>query len=850
MTTKVYTYSDPLNWSNHEQFADMQQAFHICATGNMQRGISERYKGEFHKVETVRKVITSFRLFHNWYNAEKRMKQFLLFSKKMNDFTFSTNKLKDAFRANKEEVLNSIRFFVQAGMQPEDLVGFYHTQKERDFQKLWAFFEQHDSQLQEHRRLLLEGDKYSPQFFQEFKLKTKKIYLHGFYFITPEQQIFFKFLQKNGFELIFFQYYDARFPNTFDFIRLFINEQHGWSSDWYIEEGTEGKSKLAELFLQSYEKKNIGKVEEGMTLTKYNTFFDFLQDVIIPNYPLELPPEKKSDMKIFAPNASELNELVQIYYPSLDKENRKFIAHPIGRFLVNMHRLYDSNELVLTSELLIELFSSGWLVDIRTQQIATEYTYDLQQILPYFSNCRTIDEWLTRVKMLAEKKELLMNAFPAKSSARGDEYVRSPFSNLSYFNVDMLRLVQIKEFLEGIRILAEDLFGKEIPVFSSIDVHFSRLLNMLKGRRKMDVYTNKLERDLLDSLIMRLSTINDSTEFLLEDIQPALYLYLSGKFDEDPNKSDELITDFLEFDGEIFKENMKESIYFTAVDEKNLPLSEVSMPWPMQLETMEALAVNYPVIELLLNRNVTAKETSRFLFFIALEFMNLENLHISWIVNRMDAEGLNSALYTRQLHMEVKQYSPLDKVQQDVYEVVQSEVKLSEQEKTSFNESINQLGMRIEFQQCPKRFYYSYVLQPFATYQGDFMYEFIFSNVYRVAVGQEKWGKSDADLKVIDELQPFFPQFKRFKMHAIANSSHPYRYIYENTDVDVNLLRNHFFPGLSKNLFAETQVKLRSDTHLDIVLDNQTFNSIPGYHCRFCPHKNFCPDAKSALDKK
>lgn len=842
---EVFTYSNPKNWTTHSQFPYMKNALHICATGNMQRGIKQCYGQHFTKIITVREVLTKFKPLQSWYNPEKRMQQYLKFAHFVTSYPFSSPTLKAAFKANKEDLLNTIRFLVQAGLSPQDLqVDKELTENERQLKSLWTQYETIDESLLAHRKLLKQKN-FAKTFMEEFQVfdERKRIYLHGFYFITPEQQTFFKFLQNNGFELVFFQYYDSRFPNTFDFIRLFIDEDYGWSSDWQMEPAERLTATTANKFLTAYETRKSGKITSDLTINKYQTFFDFLQGVIIPHYPMNQPFEINKNVKIFAPNAEELNELVQMYYPALDKDKRKFLAHPIGRFLVNIHNIWQQNELVLTPELLVELFSSGWLIDEETQAQAIDYTYDLQQISPYFEGCRTIAEWEARIKQLAELKEQLLKTFPSKSKARKDVQLSHPFTKLSYFNVELERIAQIKDFLEGIRLLAEDLFNSSNG--SSMNQHFSKLLIMLKRRKKMDIFTDSLELTLLNTLIDRLNTVSDATEFLYEDIQPALFLYLSGRFNENVDYQEDVITDFLELDGEIFK-TQATPVYFTALDEQNLPLSEMPNPWPLQQATLDYLGEHHTAISLFNNRNSTVKETSRFLFFIALTFLNNETLQLSWLINRLANEGLNSTLYARQLNLTEQPYSPIrHQVEKNQLEMAH-EARLTDSEKESFLQSVNTPQMLVEFTLCPKRFYYSFILQDYAAFDEDFMHEFIFSHVYRVTAGTFNRPVEET----ADELAPFFAHFKRFRLHATANDSHQYKYNFHSKKANLKdqLTVNHLLPGLTKRDRDALLMLTNEQTKTSILSNEQYFEAIPENHCKFCPHKNYCPDVKHSID--
>lgn len=840
---KVYTYSDPKNWVHHQEYNAMKDAVHICATSNMRKGILQAYGDKFAPVITVRKLLQ--KVFENWYSPEKKMQQYLSFSKSIRDYNFTNQLLKQAFRKNNEELLNSIRMLVQAGVRPEDLDEVEDmTEKEKEFQHVWQNYEVIDQSLNNHRGILLNCSESGKIIEQALGKNPEEmvIYLHGFYFITPEQQIFFKFLQRLGVELRFFQYYNPRFPNTFDFIRNFINEDFQWPSDWEIPQSQENERQeiIAEQFLEAYEARVGLKVESMYPITNYNTFFEFLQDVILPSYPLEEEFKVKKNLKIFATNADEINELLQLYYPSLDKKNRSFLSHPLGQFLMNIHKVYQGCNMCLTGDLLMELFSSGWLVDERTLEKATDYTYDLQQILPYFVGCHLLDDWLERIKVLLTQKEEIQHTFKASSSSRIDRSLSSPFNKLSYYSIDTERVSQIKDFIVGLSLLVDDLFIPSEET-NTIDDHFKRLIRMMQHRKTTSAFSDDIEKNLIDKLLYRLSTIDDASEFLYEDLQPALFLYLNGKFDDAGSKEQGVITDFLELDGEIFKEN-DEVVYFTGLDDHSLPLGQIDLPWPLQLSSFEQLSRQHRALQLHLNRNASVKENSRFLFYIALNFIPKEKLRLSWISNMLDRQDLNAALYTRQLHMDVKPYITKQKESiEDPYIEVELD-NINEVEQQDAWKSLNSPGMLAEYQLCPKRFYYSYIVDEYPVFSNDFHHGFIFSEIYKLAAGVENRSID----KTLSEVGHLFPQWKRFKKESIAYDSHASRYKIEYDKS--KMLYNQYFPGLRNKvrepLFDQDVPHIRA-TLLDA---KTTLESKSGYHCRFCPHNNYCKDVQHSVD--
>lgn len=844
---KVYTYDTP-EWRNHSEFVNMPQALHICATGNMKRGIEEKYKAYLNNINTIRTIITNFEPFQEWYNPEKRMQQYLTLSNIVYNYNFENPELARSFKVNQEQVLETVRFLVQAGHNPSVLDGLQITLKERQFQGVWESLEDSTEDFINHR-MLLQSSNWQQKFRQQFNFNnSNKIYLHGFYFITPEQQLFLKFLERQGFELIFFQYYDARFPSTFNFIKQFINDDYGWSSDWHItKELKENSSTLGAKFLAGYEDECLVKTNVDKSITKYTTFFDFLQDVVIPKYPIDDHTFVKNDDKIFAPQAKELNEFLQVQYPSLDKKKQNFLSHPLGKFLVDIHKVWKEGELHLNEILLMELFSSGWLIDEKTNEKAKNYTYDLQQIFPYFKGCELLEDWNQRIKNLYISNNAIREQFNTKNLDFREEQLTTPFNKFSYQSIPLERLAQIKDFIGRIKHLAENLFDGAQGI-SSIDKHFQKLVVLLQERKRTQVYTDTIEVELLDTLLNRLKYVKENQDFLYDDIHSALSLYLNGKFSE-PDINDEIITDFLEVDGEMFKKNTHE-IILTGLDEKALPLSGLSLPWPLTQDTVEELGRNSIAIQLFINRNNTVKETSRFLFYIALEFLTIDTLKFSWLANRGSNEDMNSTMYIRQLGLKSQLYIPNqydDTVKLSRYDLDLPTPTLATID--AFKDSVKESTIQMEYILCPKRFYYSYILEPYATFSEDFIHSFMYTTIFRTTLTSLKLNATQYNIQqIVKKLTPYFPQFEKYRMHAIGQSSkYPYRF---NTDEGIQTVKSDtILPGLKRNEKKGLAAEVTRGTIKEIVQLDNNFRAQPTQNCKYCPHQSYCMSAQYSVDK-
>ncbi|QOT08455.1 hypothetical protein JNUCC32_20105 [Paenibacillus sp. JNUCC32] len=863
MNVKVHTYSQPKKWAQHPHYASFPDAIHICATNNQRKGIKACYGHDLKHIYSFREFIKS--LYPKWYSAETKFQQFLRLSAIISNLTGVSPELKQAFRLNAMEILDSIRFFVEVNIKPLALKDHWlKTEKERLFKKVWDSFIKDDAVSQEHYQtldrpiLITSIQKTISKLCKNPDIQIKddiQIVLHGFYFVTPEQQIILENLRKQQIRITFFHYFDGRYANTFNFIKAFVTDRFGWPSpeEWiYDSAAPDDTTKSAQTFLSAYESKPNKKERLKETITGYASFFDFLHDVILPNFPIDSDHNNKSAVpNIISPNAKQLNELLLSYYPELNPKKRNFLSYPIGRFLVSLHQIYSYGQLNLTEEILTDLFSSGWLSGQSLSINAQDYTYDLQQLFPYLQGCIEISSWISRLEQLIEQGMIIEKAFPIGDENRVLRSMRSPFAKISHFAVPLDRVKQVKMFIESIQTMTKTLFDQSKSK-NTIDVHFKRLKDILKTHGQgVSLIADENEKLLIQELGQKLNRIQDDSEFLYDDIQKALHFYLSGKLDD---MDENYISGFIEIDGEMFKPQ-DHAIYLTGLDENSLPLGGQSTPWPLQLETFELLSEQHTALELHTIRSRANKSISRYLFFIALN-LSPQQLKLSWIKNILDQDELQPALYIKQLGLQAVSFVEASADTEDplpLYDFSQESIHQDE-----IADAWGTLGFEdflAEYKSCPKRFYYSYITDEYPTFSSDFIHQFMFSEIVRVV---RRGANADFET-VVQEVSPLFPQWLDFRKQFSVKKVFQYRsgragkqtavsesYSYTETR------KNFQFPGFRNEdrdeLFNETKASIESIVSEIEAAENQVLTANPGYACRFCPHTDYCSDAVFPID--
>ena len=874
MKIDVYTYDDPRRWRHHSQYNEIKNAIHVCATKNMADGIKGAYQNEeereFRYVFTIREIIDE--LLSRWNLPEEQLKQYLTLSRAISEYNTDKAELKDAFKSNRSDLLETIRFLTYTGVKPADLSiidpeGDELTDKEKLFQQIWLEVEEEDPTYESIRkqlrggwtteevkaglnRLLLEQER------PALDLDINKLVLHGFYFITPEQQIFLQALRKAGFEIMFFNFYDQRFPETFDFIRAFISEQFQWTDGWKFESNREEKEEsLGAKFLSAFEGEGAPGCASQQEIIRYDSFFEFLNEVIVPNYPIGNPELERDGVQIIATNADMLNDILVQYYPDKFAERRNFLQYPIGQFISKVHQMIDGGTLILNEDILISTFSSGWLYNPITKKNARDYTYALKQLLPFFGNCHTVKgDWLPRFSQLLEHYDGILPAFEEPDDDRIIASVRSPFAKIAHFSLTRRQVEDVRYFVEQLVFIAEELFDIEAKE-ASIGEHFKRLLAIL-DKRNPTKHSQLLpnEVDIIALLNERLKRIQDDNFFLYDDVGEAINVYLSGKLSK---RDESFIKPFIEVDGEAFKQKGSFTFYLTGLDEKGLPLDEFSTPWPLQEATFEKLSIRHEALELNTLRNKSIKQISRYLLFIVLEFLLDGNMELSWMRNFLDRKDLQPAVYVHQLGLKIRDHQ--DKGKRYLVGARPNSIDFKNLEMGPEDGGLTELTFTdflAEYNQCARRFYFGYILSRSPVFTDEFIHQFMYSDLIRLV----KRSTALENSQVIKAVGDLFPQWTDYKKEAIAEtyiSNAGRSEILEQVSggTKISKARKNFqFPGLRNDerdrLVEETIRKKPSllDSIKEAAMEETILPARPGRHCRFCPHLDTCSEGEHPID--
>lgn len=855
----------------------------------MKNGVRERYQKEESPYISA-PIITSSDLINillgEWTTSETKLKQYLKLSDVIKNRIQRDSVYYSSFRRNQIDVLDTIRMLEVCGVSVEDLTDLALSEKEEIFVETWRELDRNNlfNQIRSLLRNGIGNKVKKEQALMQTLIKSsysegvgtkidstitfETIVLHGFYFMTSEQQRVFLLLKQAGVKIVFLNLYDERYPETFSFIEKFINENHGWvnKDSWVVEDKSMQDLTIADKFLSDFEGTPIiDYMQNEIKVTDYPDFYAFLtdfdKDINVQNLDIE-------NKTYIAPNAEALNNRLQEYYPEKFKKKRRFLSYPIGQFLFQLHQMWDeqSKRLTITEGGLYECFASGWLYDSENKQNARDFTKTLHDILPFFKGCLTKKQWEDRAAELETIHDDVLTNFDVGTQNRFTKMMESPFTRFSAFASSKEDTKQVIHFIDNMFHIAFDLFGtgeKRI----SLSNHFKKLRHLVfDSNQHLEKEIQDEEKVLVHELSKTLQTAPGVDLFLVDDISSAISLYLSGNLTNDL-KEEVLIRPFIEIDGEAFKENP--ITHVTGLDENSLPYSEFKLPWPLQEKTFYALALGNIPLSFQVLRNENVKAITRYLVYNLFQFS--QNIELSWMVQYEDKNHLDKAIYLSQLGLNPNT-SHLNTDNQLVDRIAVKTI--SKKELDSF--LLYPVDALAEFQFCPRRFYYSYITEEYSTFRSEFIHEFLYGNLLKSV--KVLAGKSISEERVKNEVDKLFPHWTDFKRNLLAKEN--FKYIpwtisnfkghtpYGKEEEFSNLRKLFLFPALQNRkgdedskevehsinaLYSKPETvipTLRDDFEKQLMEHPVQMEARPSEKCRYCPHNDFCPEAHHPTDDK
>ncbi|MCP1494600.1 hypothetical protein J2Y73_004631 [Peribacillus frigoritolerans] len=887
MALQVLTYGTVQQlYEDDSVFLQWNEALHITSTASLRKGIYEHLSEEN---EWLKSPVLTFGQILNkignpkwyWYSSKTQLKQFSIISQKLREFV-ETNGIQDekvfnAISKNKQVLLRTLRMFTEANetsKKVRDKLAPHISEEEKLALNIWQALEQDESfteyqqWLEQFKNVRKTKKKFTDiivdiifnlynsdneverqmsnltpltQYYEERELKSliqqaterllasKKIVLHGFYFLTPIQKQIIDALDQAGYNIVQLINYQENYPNVFEAVDLFLEkDKYAFQP---VSKTPAYMNKIAQKFLQVCEGDFSLKVTDMPDkYFEFNHMYQFKE--YIEN---EIHTDKETHDYLISPRAREVRSQVE------DIGSMKPLTlkdYPIGQFLIDLHALNittfdeevkhfnDREELNVDS--LVRIFASGYIkVEGTSSHLLVK---DLKKLEERLNRKSTFEEWIVEIEKLRVDKEYIESVLTPDDvplTADNEIYV---YKNrlLSYFDVPVDRLDLILEAFVAVRELYNIIFtDKTIDV----KIYVERLLEHLE-KKIVPHFERKDEVAVAEQLLEKLDEMrsSDFEHFDRQDIIQGLRFFLSEELENTDNSlfgeslSDSKIVSLQDGDFLPFVEN--QSVHLAFLDNKALPLSQNLVTWPFNDDSMDVLYQD-SLLELVQKRKKYDAAITKYLLYLIM--VNAANLKFSIVANIGVEKELKRSFYLDLLKIETASAKAKDN------ETAFNKLQVGYTPKTiSFNKRKQSALLEETKAVCNKRMVLSYLVQQSPSFETEFHHRFLFEKfIAQLNFLSTRYGISLSKEEVRGIVSDWFPQWDETKRSILAINGEKWDYYAKSVELeDVS--------------FADNLKSIALFGQLD--RNGKSFAN-PSAHCKYCPFQDQCRESEYVKDE-
>ena len=864
---KVLAYQNPFTFVDHENFIPYKDCPHICATKSLEIGVRERFN--LKKVKSVREVYDLF--YPEWNYPENRFSQYAKLSDILREWKQTENPhVLQSFKRNKLDLLITMRNLTEIYLTPNDVKPYAKKVEKSLFCEVWKKMQPHFEEYMDLAAQKIDSFETIKTVFAEAGIpftNSNTVVLHGFYYISPVQHYLLSKWKECGINIVFLNLYNKKYPSVFSFLEENFSEKHGWAKkeDWYFIDDSEPQNGI--IFSTKFDGTNCNGQFERIATTSYDYMIDFIRDL-------------DEDICYVSPNSDEFKSRVKEFKPEYFLKERHFLSYPIGQYLFHLHSIWDDdrNEYILTERILFECFSSGWLV--AHGRNARDYTEHLKKILPFFINCETVDQWLRQFDILiAAKKE--SSTIYENYNLKKDDYLEAvrinPLLRFSYYSISAKTIMLLKQFVLKLISNAKELLNIEEERVS-IKVHFNRIHQLLQDSNIKSTLVHDIEKKLVEQLEdMLQKPIYDEGKYYIGDLADAIRMFLKtgledpdqqlvGSLDNQSNVSieqnktsleDFMIYKMADIDGLILRGKFK-GLHLCGMDDQHYPEKSFPSPWPLSFQLLSNL--NNPSTNMYLFRKIHSIDFSRYLFYVSL--CGEKEIQFSWVKNWGEHEELDSSIYIQLLGEEFDNHANENK-----YGYVQQPKVPEELDTTDIKESLSKLPQEefAEMTLCKRRFYYSTIVDGFATYHSSFHEQFLIGNLVKIYAAN-----GSTKEEIFHMLKGIFPFITDISLRNIIDHNMNENYVsgmrrfglserltFNDIEYPESMMYFQFLThkGAFQNDKWLAAFKPTSKRKQKIEQITQMIKQVgaipeanPSVFCKLCPHSNYCEQALYPVD--
>lgn len=876
MNRQIYTYTDIQKLGQAQFWNELKKYPQITVSADLRKCLKgtvlhDKVKGLFADDASV--LVGDFRqllevALPNWTDDETKFREMIVLSQYLREELAVYGENPDmrhwlvGCRRNKEMLLSSIILLEEAGVAPDDIKpdGDCNIQLLID---VWKILKKKDFTIEHFHKHLAELEHRGTwnTVFNRILGKTDidTIVFHGFYYFTPLQERIMRLLEKVGVRLIFLFCYDAGYPYANEIWTRTYSEENGYPSQnlWHMEK-RQGAETCGEIF-----EGRKAVLENKVEIKEYASVVEFIYGI---------KHAKEDGYLLYTPNPAVVNGLLKDFYPD-EYGERKLLSYPIGQFISIINKLWNEDEqrIVLDSDSLMELFSSGWLSV--NGNSGRNYLQDLERILPFFKDCRFMEEWKERILLLEEIEEKVVRVFSPQeksvqeiSDLRWMKIMGNPFLNFSIFSVPEENLKIILQLLQQILSIVEELYENMEEI--SIQDYIEKLTRILK-QYELSGELYEEEKELVKNIFEKLTkSATISLRFYPADISTALNLYMSGKLQDGEIQTEKaaMVAPLYLIDSASVR--AKGKVHICLCDVENLPGGKKKYVWPLtgrQIQDYYARTGN-PLIRNMCYVMECSYICNRYMLYAALKNREVQ---LSWISNIGDKMQAPSSYIKLICDATGKKVIPA-KRKKITYDMV-ADMKTGKGRTIPYDtEKFPRMATkeaRMDYAICPMKYAFGYVVEEFPTFESEFHQNYTVNRLIEALnnVLKIKGYSMDEIYEYVIELFPALRKVEKRQIRDYLQFENDFQDTeYKGTSRLDNVLyteerlkvrfpnknvRDQALEGYAKlmtpdgrrgmNLY-QTAADLETDLYKKVDLDV----------CLFCQHQNYCRYAVFAVDQE
>lgn len=761
-------------------------------------------------------------IFEFWNNKEKQYENIVNIRKILKDNP-NTNIVK-RFSKCLGDIYNSLRVAKELNILTEDYKEFVDTDEEELFLNLMEKIYMEDNFVAFDIKLY-NYDKNIELFKYDFDRTVKnilkkdsldlsnnnfKIYLQGFYYITPIQERMIYWLKELGYEIIPVLCFEPQ--NTAVngiIIKTFENKEIECISSFENK-----KVYIADILAKILD--GQCEIESQLAEDLNKISFKAYDDMNTYNKTL-----LNSQDKIYAVNRNDLVDRLSVFGGGITKQKKISIKfQSIGIFLKEIYSMWNSNKKSINIDIdsLCKIFETGMLKS-KSGITSKDFLEDLRLISNYFIDCEILKQWQDRINILRD------NIINCQYDKIKEFY--GPFS------IEIKRLDDIIEIFEEIKKITDIIFYED-----EYEIDMGIHLRNLEQIVEKNIYTEQ-ENDIVKEMLKKIKEIIECRQSSIRVNNNYLYDAINFYINSVNNEDDE------EFELQVFTLDSIEGINNKCCNEIIISdFDRDSFPSKKATESIfldkEKLNKIKELKSLDLEKNVISRQ------LIILENSDLIGRYVFWLLLKSPVNKTISRLIN------------VDKNNEHFYESllkelgVESTIERSKGkgiiDKKDIDLELYKLQNEKEFKgskntkYCPLRGFYYRLNNNKEYYTDNFTIEHFFANLFGLILYKDN---KSVDYKKLDELWEFFPQYSKLFKDKINRSTISNKksrqwndsefWVPKNFDIEENYKK--FKDEISK------ENNLDSNQFNDFIISSilPVANSMKN-SCEYCVNKDKCKE--------